>query len=158
MQHTLAKRKFEQRPNRLRDPTGRHHRRHHLEATTIDANGEPDLLRPTASFYRTDIALLQSLIQDEYVPDSDSGRATFPRRRQRLTTTTAKGTSSFGKRHNKTHTLCRRCGQYNHPETARRRTQERARAKDEILMRQPYRSPFPPRSEAHLRLLRLPRC
>ncbi|RKF53499.1 hypothetical protein GcM3_218043, partial [Golovinomyces cichoracearum] len=24
----------------------------------------------------------------------------------------AKGTSSFGKRHNKTHTLCRRCGQY----------------------------------------------
>ncbi|KAB8236870.1 60S ribosomal eL37 domain-containing protein [Aspergillus alliaceus] len=23
-----------------------------------------------------------------------------------------KGTSSFGKRHNKTHTLCRRCGQY----------------------------------------------
>ncbi|GIK01127.1 60S ribosomal protein L37 [Aspergillus viridinutans] len=28
----------------------------------------------------------------------------------RLTTITAKGTSSFGKRHNKSHTLCRRCG------------------------------------------------
>ncbi|KAL4971765.1 ribosomal protein L37e-domain-containing protein [Aspergillus desertorum] len=28
----------------------------------------------------------------------------------RLTTIIAKGTSSFGKRHNKTHTLCRRCG------------------------------------------------
>ncbi|GFF27260.1 hypothetical protein IFM46972_02023, partial [Aspergillus udagawae] len=27
-----------------------------------------------------------------------------------LTTITAKGTSSFGKRHNKSHTLCRRCG------------------------------------------------
>ncbi|RCI14124.1 hypothetical protein L249_8279 [Ophiocordyceps polyrhachis-furcata BCC 54312] len=25
----------------------------------------------------------------------------------------AKGTSSFGKRHNKTHTMCRRCGQLN---------------------------------------------
>lgn len=30
--------------------------------------------------------------------------------KHRLTKTTAKGTSSFGKRHNKTHTLCRRCG------------------------------------------------
>ncbi|KAL4821040.1 ribosomal protein L37e-domain-containing protein [Aspergillus spinulosporus] len=28
----------------------------------------------------------------------------------RLTAIIAKGTSSFGKRHNKTHTLCRRCG------------------------------------------------
>ncbi|KAI9879196.1 MAG: 60S ribosomal protein L37A [Pleopsidium flavum] len=28
-----------------------------------------------------------------------------------LTHNAAKGTSSFGKRHNKTHTLCRRCGQ-----------------------------------------------
>ncbi|KAL1995557.1 hypothetical protein VTN49DRAFT_1744 [Thermomyces lanuginosus] len=27
-----------------------------------------------------------------------------------LTGQTAKGTTSFGKRHNKTHTLCRRCG------------------------------------------------
>ena len=30
----------------------------------------------------------------------------------RLTIGTAKGTSSFGKRHNKTHVLCRRCGAF----------------------------------------------
>ena len=34
---------------------------------------------------------------------------------QTLTTTIAKGTSSFGKRHNKSHTLCRRCGKLSFP-------------------------------------------
>ncbi|KAL9127170.1 MAG: hypothetical protein Q9217_003903 [Psora testacea] len=48
------------------------------------------------------------LAQDEYVP-SPRGRLAIG---CLLTSNTsiAKGTSSFGKRHNKTHTLCRRCG------------------------------------------------
>ncbi|KAL2801791.1 60S ribosomal protein L37 [Aspergillus granulosus] len=51
------------------------------------------------------------LIQDEYVrlrytvDLSDTYKEICA-----LTTIIAKGTSSFGKRHNKTHTLCRRCG------------------------------------------------
>ncbi|KAE8157350.1 60S ribosomal protein L37 [Aspergillus tamarii] len=55
-----------------------------------------------------------SIIQDEYVqsryPRRTATSASTPIRLCRLTPVTAKGTSSFGKRHNKTHTLCRRCG------------------------------------------------
>ena len=51
-----------------------------------------------------------SLIQNEYVPSRIVTRISAISKLSRLTTTTAKGTSSFGKRHNKTHTLCRRCG------------------------------------------------
>lgn len=45
-----------------------------------------------------------SLRHNEYVIRSER------RASQWLMADTAKGTSSFGKRHNKTHTLCRRCG------------------------------------------------
>ncbi|EAL92892.1 60S ribosomal eL37 domain-containing protein [Aspergillus fumigatus Af293] len=54
-----------------------------------------------------------SLIQDEYVHIRHYTERRWPfssKDSSRLTTTTAKGTSSFGKRHNKSHTLCRRCG------------------------------------------------
>ncbi|KAL5049888.1 ribosomal protein L37e-domain-containing protein [Aspergillus fruticulosus] len=45
-------------------------------------------------------------VQIRYPVDSSNSSTEL----HRLTTITAKGTSSFGKRHNKTHTLCRRCG------------------------------------------------
>ncbi|KAJ6031498.1 hypothetical protein N7540_002230 [Penicillium herquei] len=52
-----------------------------------------------------------SLIQNEYVPCRNiAPRISAISNPSKLTITTAKGTSSFGKRHNKTHTLCRRCG------------------------------------------------
>ncbi|RAQ51978.1 hypothetical protein AFGD_006576 [Aspergillus flavus] len=58
--------------------------------------------------------IASSIIQDEYVqsryPIRTAASASTPTRLCRLTPITAKGTSSFGKRHNKTHTLCRRCG------------------------------------------------
>ncbi|KAH2517289.1 mRNA splicing protein [Aspergillus fumigatus] len=57
--------------------------------------------------------IASSLIQDEYVHIRHYTERRWPfssKDSSRLTTTTAKGTSSFGKRHNKSHTLCRRCG------------------------------------------------
>ena len=59
-----------------------------------------------------DFAAIDLPAQDEYVlrrltKSNTKGPPTDLR--------TAKGTSSFGKRHNKTHTLCRRCGELIHP-------------------------------------------
>lgn len=68
----------------------------------IEAGKSPEPLLYTVAHILT-LAPPESHRHHEYVYRAISSRL-------QLTACTAKGTSSFGKRHNKTHTLCRRCG------------------------------------------------
>ena len=91
-----------------------HHERQPHDAPRITTFRQSTGRRGTCElhilFYSTQLLTLNSLvpIQNECVHIKQPPIAT-PKTRI-LTTTTAKGTASFGKRHNKSHVLCRRCG------------------------------------------------
>ncbi|TLS22369.1 uncharacterized protein PpBr36_09824 [Pyricularia pennisetigena] len=66
-----------------------------LDASTTTVGARAQLLQPL-EFYRHQ--------------DDNDNRQTSPLQPPNKVCKRAKGTSSFGKRHNKSHTLCRRCG------------------------------------------------
>ncbi|TKA76812.1 hypothetical protein B0A49_03693 [Cryomyces minteri] len=79
------------------------------------------------------------LTQDEYVNHSLAGPPKWDH--QRLTQTTAKGTSSFGKRHNKTHVLCRRCDNWGE-KAKRRKTTGTGRMRSMKLIPRQFKNGF----------------
>ncbi|TKA73489.1 hypothetical protein B0A49_07141 [Cryomyces minteri] len=79
------------------------------------------------------------LTQDEYVNYSLAGPPKWDH--QKLTQTTAKGTSSFGKRHNKTHVLCRRCDNWGE-KAKRRKTTGTGRMRSMKLIPRQFKNGF----------------
>ncbi|RFU23892.1 hypothetical protein B7463_g12443, partial [Scytalidium lignicola] len=73
--------------------------------TMLDWIANQPLRRESPTTTSTTPRADEFLIQNEYVTTIQSNSNSTG-----LTGYTAKGTSSFGKRHNKSHTLCRRCG------------------------------------------------